>query len=76
MIPIGKMKDLEGYRPGGQGGFAESELRFALSMDGCRPLATLRARRGAGTQCSSSIRFGTLLRGDLFGMFLLPPPLV
>ena len=28
-----KMKDLEGYMPGGQGGFAESKLKSYLSME-------------------------------------------
>ena len=39
--------------------------------DGCRLVAIMRSRMGVIADDSSSIYFGTLLRGDLFGIFCL-----
>ena len=39
--------------------------------DGCRLVAIMRSRMGVIADDSSSIYFGTLLRGDLFGVFCL-----
>ena len=38
------------------------------------PSTIMRSHMGVVALAPSSIRFGTLVRGDLFGAFLIPPP--